>query len=370
MCAAKKTGGEGCRKVAVRGDTLCGTHCATRRKLGHHFFQFTQVWIIGRVTNREANRLEDQMRKREIHEQVRETIRQTVANHRDAVIANNNVDPHPVTELPRGSIRKRIQYLHMRNAPGDQDEEIRLRVQIQPRVHQFVNALMEARWVDPDAETESDDEGAPVRRAAPAAGELARFARDAQNVHTARMVKQTQEIVERVTKIPVPVDYQWSTGSVKTPGEIMVDTKISQSAAWQLMSQYAQPVSIYDMEPGIYGKTLDSMWQYIKGSPDKEDLCKILKQEMEDNIGMCAQGNLTRICNILAGYMEGVGSTESLAERLGRLLPALMSVKDQTERVRQAVQLLKENGAPREEWEDWIGALVDDGDVTALIEAV
>jgi hypothetical protein len=183
------------------------------------------------------------------------------------------------------------------------------------------------------------------------------------------MVEQTKEIVARITKIPVLDDYKWSTGSVKTPGEIMMECKISQSAGWQLMSQYAQPVSIYDMGAGIYGKVLDSVWQYIRGSPDKEDLCKILKQEMEDNIGMCAQGNLTRICNILAGYMEGVGSTESLAERLGRLMPGLMSVEDQADRVRQAVQLLKDNGAPREEWEDWVSALVDGGDVAALIEA-
>jgi len=366
MCEAKKNDGESCRKVAVRGDTLCGTHCATRRKLGQHFYQFTQMWTIARATRREANRLEDRARRNAIHEQVRDTIRQTCENHRNAVIANNGVDPHPVMELPRGSIPSRIRYLRIRQAPGDDAEIARLNVMIQPRVHQIQAAIMEARWVDPDADTESDDEGVPVR---PVVGELARFARDAQNVHTTQMVKQTKDIVERIIKIPVPDDYKWSTGSVKTPGEIMMECKISQSAGWQLMSQYAQPVSIYDMGAGIYGKVLDSVWQYIKGSPDKADLCKILKQEMEDNIGMCAQGNLTRICNILAGYMEGVGSTESLAERLGRLMPGLMSVEDQTERVRQAVQLLKDNGAPREEWEDWVSALVDDGDVAALIEA-
>lgn len=375
-CSAKNTNGEDCRKMARQGDRLCGLHCGHRRKLGEHFFQWIQVCIVGRELTREASRLriEDPARAQQLRDQVRETYVTITTRHREAVIANGGLDPRPPVELiGTGNVPKRIRYLRLRNAPGD-DLEIAI---LRQRLNRQVRPVGVAVWVDPDAETETDDEldlrpfgaaaGPAVR---PVGGELAQFARDGQNVHTTQMVKQTKEIVDRILKIPVPDEYKWSTGSVKTPGEIMMDCKITQSAGWQLMSQYAQPVSIYDMGAGIYGKVLDSVWQYIKGSPDKADLCKILKQEMQDNIGMCAQGNLTRICNILAGYMEGVGSTESLAERLGRLMPGLMSVEDQKERVRQAVNLLKENGAPREEWADWIGALVDDGDVDELIAAV
>lgn len=355
MCTARTNAGAACSKHAHAGDTLCGIHCRMRRENGAHFFQWLQVSTIARITRREARGLEV-ARRNEVYAQVRETVNATLVQHRNAVVANGGVDPHPPTDLGRANIEKYTSYLRRRNAPGDMAEIARL-----------APPVVGAVWVDPDAETETEDDEPVVRLPA---GELARFARDAQNVHTAQMVKQTKEIVARILKVPVPDTYRWKTGSVKTPGEIMMECGISQSAGWQLMSQYAQPVSIYDMGVGIYGKVLDSVWQYIKGSPDKEDLCKILKQEMEDNIGMCAQGNLTRICNILAGYMEGVGSTESLAERLGRLMPGLMSVDDQKDRVRQAVQLLKDNGAPREEWEDWISPLVDDGDVAELIASV
>lgn len=367
QCFAKKADGGECAKMAHRGDRLCGTHCASRRKFGVHFFQWLQVSIVGRMLSREASRLrhEDPVRAQQLRDQVRDTYNAVATQHRAAVIANAGVDPNPPTErIGQASIPKRLKYLRLRNAPGDEIEIATLRNRIQNRAPPAGGGVA----VDPDADTETEDELPVVRP--PVGGELARFARDGQNVHTHVAVKQTKEIVARLTKIPVPDEYKWSSGSVKTPGEIMTECKISQSAGWQLMSQYAQAVSIYDMGAGIYGKVLDSVWQYIKGSPDKADLCKILKQEMEDNIGMCAQGNLTRICNILAGYMEGVGSTESLAERLGRLMPGLMSVPDQKERVRQAVNLLKETGAPREEWDDWIGALVEDGDVAELIAAV
>ena len=106
---------------------------------------------------------------------------------------------------------------------------------------------------------------------------------------------------------------------------------------------------------------LDGVWQFILKSPDKADLCVILKQEMEDNIGMCAQGNLTRLCNILAGYMEGIGAQESPAEILGRKLPLLMEVEDETTRLRMAFELFVELGIPEDQWLSWAEPLVENG---------
>ena len=127
-----------------------------------------------------------------------------------------------------------------------------------------------------------------------------------------------------------------------------------------MISQYAQDTAIYDIEEGIYGKVLDSVWQYIKTSSEKEELCRVLKQEMEDNIGMCAQGNLSRICNILAGYMEGINSQESVVEKLGRLLPPLLKISDLWTRLHTAFQILREHNIPKEEWESWTDPLLDE----------
>jgi len=190
---------------------------------------------------------------------------------------------------------------------------------------------------------------------------LQEFAADRQNVHTTEAVNQTKQIVAIICKIPVPVDYKWHPANAsKTPFEIGMECKLSQRAAWQMMSQYAQDTSIYDIEPGIYGKVLDSVWQYVKNSPDKDDLCKIIKGELEDNIGMCAQGNLSRICNVLAGYLEGVGPQEPLADRLGRLLGPLLQIADELERIRQACVILKENRVPPNEWITWVDPLLED----------
>lgn len=192
---------------------------------------------------------------------------------------------------------------------------------------------------------------------APVDRNLQRFVNDAQNVHTTEAVKQTKEIVAKIRQIAVPDDYKWDGKRLRTVGEIMCECGLTPGAAAQMFNQYVSPVAIYDIEAGIYGKVLDSVWQYIKSHTDRECLAGILRQEMEDNIGMCAQGNLSRVCNIVAGFMEGVGSQESLVEKLGRLFPPLMSIEDDEERIHRGELILEENNVPREQWGVWLAAL-------------
>ena len=194
-------------------------------------------------------------------------------------------------------------------------------------------------------------------------GELARLAGDRQNVHTSVVVKQTKDIVKKIREIPVPEEYRWDPEVCsKTPGEIITECKLKQAAAWQMVSQYAQDVAIYDIEIGIYGKVLDSMWQFVKAHPEKESLISIIRTELNDSVGMCAQGNLTRICNVLAGYLEGVGSQESLSERLGRLMAPLMDIEDEGDRFQKAAVILRENKVPYKDWHVWLTPLLDEPD--------
>ena len=198
--------------------------------------------------------------------------------------------------------------------------------------------------------------------AAPAAppprGDLEVFSRDKQNVHTTQSVKMTKEIVARVLKIAVPEEYRWNPRTVsKTPGEIIVECRLRPNSVAQFISRYIASENIYEMGVGIFGKVLDSVWQYIRNSENKEDLCKILAQELRDNEGMCLQGNLTRLCNVLAGYLEGVGPQESQAERLGRELPKLMEIDNEALRMETARGVLRDAGVAEAEWAPWLEAL-------------
>jgi len=187
--------------------------------------------------------------------------------------------------------------------------------------------------------------------------QLAAFAADNQNVHTTIIVEKVKKMVQKILEIPVPLEYQ--TDTLKTPGEIILECNLTKKAAWQMMSKYCEEVDIYELGIGIYPKILNCIWQYIKTSPHSDDLKKILKSEMQDNIGMCQQGNLSRLCNILSGYLDGLvvddqSPREILAERLSTLHtqhPADMYI--------QARHLLEELMIPENEWEDWLEPLME-----------
>jgi hypothetical protein len=119
------------------------------------------------------------------------------------------------------------------------------------------------------------------------------------------------------------------------------------------MNTYCEDVDIYELGIGIYAKVLNAVWQYIKNSEHSADLKKILATEMQDNIGMCQQGNLTRLCNILSGYID-IEIPRSTAEILGEKFAELRNSGGGRD---AAEQILRDNNVPPNEWAVWIDAL-------------
>lgn len=190
---------------------------------------------------------------------------------------------------------------------------------------------------------------------------LLNVATDQQSVHTVVVVKNVvNKAIDKLLKIEVPEEYRWNTKSVsKTVVEIMGKCNLSVLAARDLCTKYLSDDNIYNLGRGIYGRTLDGVWQYIINKKDNEDMIKVLKQELEDNIGKCSQGQLTRICNILAGYIEGVGVGESVNEILGREFSKLMEIETITERLSKGIKILEQNGLPEDKWSEWLKPLED-----------
>jgi hypothetical protein len=190
-------------------------------------------------------------------------------------------------------------------------------------------------------------------------GQLAGFAGDKQNVHTEIVIKKVKETVEKILKVGVPLEYR--TDTLKTLSEIIGDCKLSKQATLQMTHHYCNDHDIYDLGKGIYANVLNGVWQYIKTSEHSEDLKRILKSELEDNIGMCAQGNLSRLCNILAGYMEEI-DLRSLNEMISDKLSSLLELEDIRERIVQARSFLDLQKVPRENWKEWLVPLMEDDD--------
>lgn len=186
--------------------------------------------------------------------------------------------------------------------------------------------------------------------------ELQHIATDRQNVHTTIVVNNVKQTLEKVLEIQVPIEYR--TRTMKTITEIIDQCQPSERASWQMVAKYCGQEEIYDLGPGIYSRVLNAVWQFIKNSEHSEDLKNILSSELEDCIGMCAQGNLSRICNVLSGYMEGL-DIRSDREILGDKMSKLMEIQNISERLMTGKSILHNMHIPETEWAVWLDVLGD-----------
>lgn len=174
------------------------------------------------------------------------------------------------------------------------------------------------------------------------------FVDDNQNVHRSETVKYVLDTYNNLMKIHVPDDQ-------KTLSEILHHCELSNKAITQLVHHYCDPVNIYEL-PKPYPKALDAVWAFIRAHPEKKELYNRVKDELTDNVGMCAQGQLSRLCNILSGYMEGVtigmSKNEILQEKISKI-----ATDEEGNKVERVKAILGEMEIPDEEWGVWIDAL-------------
>ncbi len=188
----------------------------------------------------------------------------------------------------------------------------------------------------------------PIEQAAAAANQAgAAFIHDNQNVHRARTVSHVTRIFNKLMEIVVPRDQT-------TLGSIIVKCKLPPRAIIHLTQHYCEPVTIYEI-PRAYPRALDAVWAFIEAHPEKEELYVRVRDEMTDNIGMCAQGNLSRVCNIVSGYIEGIQPAVAQGEILQNKMAAIAG-DSEGDKVGRAKKVLQELYIPEDQWAPWIEA--------------
>lgn len=359
LCVAIKNNGEVCgKRCTTHGIVRCNMHITVMNKKGPFKTARDEMLYTHKRNIDNLKKQNDDLIEQEQDAEARAILVVTLRHQVEQLVLRQN---HEMDDLIVG------QNAHIRRTGIDPDAPARerRRIQLQERhdriiARQFEEHNNQARQ-QIDNLVEHLNNQQQVRRV----GELAQFANDRQNVHTPATVKQTDYAVERLLKIPVPEEYRWNLKGVsKTISKIIEECKdLSPQALWQLISKYSQDEEISNYGKGIYGRILDGVVQFALNSPHKESIFKAMAVELQDSIGMCAQGNLSRLCNIVAGYMEGIGSQESVAEVLGRKLPMLMQIEDQSSRLEKAYQIFVELGVPEDQWLTWAEPLIEDGEL-------
>jgi hypothetical protein len=184
------------------------------------------------------------------------------------------------------------------------------------------------------------------------ANNLGDFNQDTQNVHTKEVVNPVLETAKKMMTLSKKKSPEQDTFK-----DVIVECKLSDAARKQLCFMYYSEDKIYNLKGPTYRLVLDGIWSYIlKQKEDiKKDILVRMSQELEDNIGMCPQGNLSRIINILSGFMEGAGIAykESLQDKMAKL----SKIEEKEKRLQKAKDVLKKDKVPEDQWSAWLEAL-------------
>jgi hypothetical protein len=191
---------------------------------------------------------------------------------------------------------------------------------------------------------------------------LQALAHDRQNVHTAVVSRQTNISTAKLVLAGAGVP-----AKARVPDWMAARWLLRSYGSWPAVRavtddvyKWYNTVSVRTTNDNLYRKMLNGLYETIRKMPNDDvrvELQKRVFEECRDAVGMCCEGHISRLCNVMVGFDEAFQSSVSL----GELMQARMSVISQlevetAEKVRQATAWFAENNVPEPERVAWLAA--------------
>jgi hypothetical protein len=187
---------------------------------------------------------------------------------------------------------------------------------------------------------------------------LGKIANDSQSVHSVSATKSTNDGIFILEKQEVPsgqktvdeIREAWS----KKFNPTQVDRLIQDMKDWGSRPQ------VMDKKKNLYKSVLRGLWAKIKSFDDAElkaELVKRLFEECSEALGMCADGHVGRLVNVLIGFDEQFKSNISPKEYFQNNMALIAkSEAPLVFKIDQAKKLMEELDIPQEERPAWLEA--------------
>lgn len=198
---------------------------------------------------------------------------------------------------------------------------------------------------------------------APPRGELEAFVQDNQNVHTRVVTQQTNSALQILLNTDVPSNQKTVAEShLKFMEHVALDrihtTLDVIDQVDRDVKRWYRTITCRTDGDYLYKRLLDGLWAKIKTSPVHQELEIRLWQEMVDSVGMCCDGHITRLANVLCGFDEAFAPELSPAEKLQNRMAVIANMDcGIILQTAHALAAFKEFDIPRDQWEPWIDAL-------------
>lgn len=202
---------------------------------------------------------------------------------------------------------------------------------------------------------------------------LRAFAADTQSVHRSSVQNSTHKAVvallarpalegvdvleEVVAAFSDPVRVTWWGAGPTEAARAIAAAAARDVAVTELTNDYFN-TEAFSVR---YGDVVDRIWAFVRGHEHHNELCTRFAQEIYEGRGMCSNGKMARLVNVLMGYDETL-MTEAPREVFQFRMAALRKTPLEG-REEVARELFREFSIPDAEQEAWLEALMEPEDV-------
>jgi len=189
---------------------------------------------------------------------------------------------------------------------------------------------------------------------------LGALARDQQNVHTRVVTEQTNKATEKLLAVKVPDTQQTERtltlvwlGHLGIPYGNYINVAID-------INKWFNTKDCRVEDDSLYRKLLRGLVALIVDEKDEErkkELYRRVWEECEESVGMCCEGHISRLCNVLVGFDESFEHQVSLGELTQQKMAAIAAQDiPEADKRKQANEFFNEHKVPHAERDAWLDA--------------
>ena len=193
-------------------------------------------------------------------------------------------------------------------------------------------------------------------------GNLHLIAMDRQNVHTRAVSQQTNKGLEVLLALQ-----RQRNRTMRAPEWFASKWLVRTYGPWQVVSrtvndmiQWYNTNTCRALGDQLYRHTLDGLYLRISTHSSEEiktELNKRVFEECSESVGLCCDGHISRLCNVLVGFDDAFEPPVPFGEILQNKMAALFALDIPTEeKLAQAIAFFNEYAVSEEERAPWLEA--------------
>ena len=192
--------------------------------------------------------------------------------------------------------------------------------------------------------------------------QLAALAEDAQNVHTHVVTTQTNKGLEKllamskdcgISRVPEWFAIQWLSRAYGTWEDVC--HTVTDMKFWYDTALCKMP------DDWLYRNVLNGLFLILESTTDgdvRDQLFLRAFEECMESNGMCCEGHISRLCNVLVGFDDAFEPQVPFGERLQRKMAEIHAMPmEPKEKKQAAIEFFNTHAVPEAERHAWLEAL-------------